>query len=157
MLSGSIDEAGVLVTALRIEPQRGLIHQHVRKADDRIERRTQLVAHRREKPGFRSVGAFGLGTSLFKSLHLPLTLCNITKHGNDFAATAGLDRRLLQRSASHLDPYELRSWAAVCIKRFTPYTEFGGTAFAQRCSVTEGGQIGRAIGNMDAAEQALSV
>ena len=53
----------------------GLLHQHLAVADDRVERRAQLVAHVGEELALRLVGAVGLvprllelGLALFSSV-----------------------------------------------------------------------------------------
>ena len=153
-MPGVIDEAGVFLAAVSIEAQRRLFHQHVREADDRIERRAQFVAHRGKEPAFRRVGAFGFGARVLKRLLLALALRHIAKHGNDFAAAAGLDRGLLQGPATHFDPDELHRGLA-SVRTIASDTEFDRTALAERRGIAERAQVGGSIGDVNAAEQTL--
>ena len=142
-----------------VEHQRRLFLQHVREADDGVERRAQFVAHGGEETALGGVGAFGLGARVLERLLLVLAFRHIAKHGDDLAAfaAAGLDRCLFERPAAHLDPDELSRVAAVGIGTLAPHAELDGAALSYRRRIAQCAQISGPVGDVDAAEQALAV
>ena len=88
------------------------VGQHFGEADDGIERRAQLVAHGGEEAALGGVGALGLGARLLERLLLRLALGDVAHDRDDLALVPRRRRRLVERTAAHLDPDELRARAA---------------------------------------------
>src|SRR5271155_5003441 len=79
---------------------------------------------------------------------------HIAKHGNDFAAAAGLDRGLLQGPAAHFDPDELHCRMA-SVRALAPDTELDRPALAECRGIAKRAQVGGTIGDVDTDEQTL--
>ena len=74
------------LAALGVERQRLFLHQHVRKADDSVERRAQFVAHGGKEAALGGVGALRLGVRVQKRLLMPFALGHVAQYGDDLAA-----------------------------------------------------------------------
>ena len=135
------------------------LRQHFRKADDGIERRTQFVAHGGEEAAFGGIGALGLRMRVEQRLLLLLrsvtsrNTATTSRRSRSPASAVGL----FERPAAHLDPDEFHDRTAVGIDAFTPHAEFDRTRFRQSRGIAERVQIGRAVGDMDPVEQAVSM
>ena len=112
MCAGIVDQLGVFLAARAVEPHPLLVHQHVREADDGIERRAQFVAHVGEKFHLRGIGLIGFGARVIERLLLHLTLGDVAHHRDHFGL-AGLAAGALEPAAAHFDPDELLR-GAIC-------------------------------------------
>ena len=158
-MPGPVDEAGIFVAVFGIERQRRFLHQHLRKADDGVERRAQFVAHSGQEAAFGGVGALRLGVRVQKRLLVAFALGDIAQHRNDLATVlpAGIAARLLERPAAHLDPDELRRRAGRRRRRLPAAFGTRLNSFPQSRGIAQCLQIGRAVGDMDPLEKAVSV
>ena len=157
-MPGIVDEAGIFVAALGIEHQRQLFHQHVRKADNGVERRAQFVAHGGEEAALGGIGALGLAARVLQRLLLPLAFRHIAKHGNDFAAViAATSTAACSSGRQRISIQTNSACTAIGVGTLAPDAELDGAALAQGRCIAERGQISGAVGDMDAAEQALPV
>ncbi len=155
-----VDEAGVLRAAPEIEPQRVFFLQHVGEADDGVERRTQFMAHGGEEAALGGVCPLGLGAGVFERQLLAFALGYVAEHCHDFAPALTRKlraRRPLERPAAHFDPDELHGGGAAGVGCLAPNAKLDGAVLTQRRGIAERRQIRRAIGHVNAVEQAVRV
>ena len=108
MGAGIVDEAGVFSSPIGIETQLRIVEQHLRKSNDDVERRPQLMAHGREEAAFRGIGSIGFHTCLFERPFLNFALADIA-HDRDNLARVGAGRiagRSIEQATPHFDPNE---------------------------------------------------
>jgi hypothetical protein len=92
------------------------------------------------------VGALGFRARVFERPLLFLALGDVAHHRDDLAfhALAGLGDRLIERTATHLDPDELRTGLRSA-GGIAANAEFDRLRVGLRCGISERGQIGRAV------------
>ena len=148
-----IDQPRILELARGIELER-LVGQHVGEADDGVERRAQLVAHGRDEAALGGAGALGFRARGIDGQLLRLALAHIAQHRDHFALgrlifTGGV----VERPAAHFRPDEAAGMPRIGL---AADAEFERAVFAARGGIGERGEIGRAVGDMDAVEQAMA-
>lgn len=159
MLAGIVDELGIFPALGRAQHQGLLLRDHLREADDGIQRRPQLVTHGGEEAGLGGIGRFGGATRLLERLLGQLVVGDVAHHGDDFGLTREVSMRILahalvDRPAAHLDPEKIDLTALRTIG-LAPQPELDAAHLAAR-GIGQRGEIGRAIGDMDAVEQAVT-
>ena len=82
-----------------------LVHQHFGKANDRVERRAQFVAHGGEEARLGRVGALGFRARIFKRLFLGLA-SETSRITATTSRSRCRSRPPVERTAAHLDPDE---------------------------------------------------
>ncbi|MGY4235484.1 hypothetical protein ACVIIW_004431 [Bradyrhizobium sp. USDA 4449] len=140
----------------RGEHQGLLLRDHVGEADDGVERRAQLVAHRGEEARLGGIGGFRRAARLVERLLRELAIRDIAHHGDDFGLAREIPTEILiERPAAHLDPDEV-DLATLGAIRLPPQPEFDAAHLAAR-GVRQRREIGRTIGDMDTIEQAMAL
>ncbi len=150
------DQRGVFVPARLIELHHLFVGEHFGKSDDRVERRTQLVAHRGEESALCGVGALGLLARLFDRLPLNLALGHVPDDRDDLSFAALLfvvDR--IERATAHLDPDELCGVVGLT-RGFTADAELNRAADPARGGIGERSHIGRPVSDMNVVEQPMT-
>ena len=84
MLAGIVDQLRVFLAPRRVQHQRILLHDHLGEADDRIQRRAQLMAHGGEEARLGGVGGFRGAAREIERLLLHLAVGDVAHHGDDF-------------------------------------------------------------------------
>ena len=84
-------------------------------------------------------------------LLLDLAVGDVAHHGDDL----GLGRSLLERPATHLDPDEIGGMV-LAANGVAPQAELDAARLAAARGIRQRGEIGRAIGDVDAVEQAVA-
>ena len=134
-----------------------LVHQHVRKADDGVERRAQFVAHGGEEAAFGGIGAlrFGMrvGSACCCSLRSVTSRNTATTSRDPVARSAAFRSNGRQRISIQTNS-AVRP--AVGVDAVAANAEFDRTRFAQCRGIAERGEIGRPVGDMDPVEQAVA-
>ena len=103
------------------------------------------------------VGALGLGARVFERLLLLLALGDVAHHRDHLAARrSSLAGRLVERAAAHLDPDEFVAAAGCAAAGIAPHAEFDRAGLAARRGIRQRREIGRAVGDMHAIEQAVA-
>ena len=152
-LPESLMSCAYSLAARRIEAHLLLVHQHLGKADDRIERRAQFVAHGGEETRLGRIGALGFGARLVERLFLMLAIGDVAHHRDHFASIALVGA--VERPAAHLDPDELDRGVRLALRTLDPEFHRLRLALARPHSPSAV-KIGRAIGDMHAIEQAVA-
>ena len=157
MLARLVDELRVVAPARGVELERVLVHQHVREADDGVERRAQLVAHGRKEAALRGVGALRLAARLVDRQLLHLAVGDVAHDRDHLAAraVACVVAREIERTAAHLEPDEARGRAAA-LHAVAAHPELDRAALAARRRVGERRQVGGTVGDVHAVEQAVA-
>ena len=101
-MAGSVDDARVFQALLRIEPAIVLGAQHLGKADDRIERRAQFMAHRRQELALDVVRAQRLGMAALAGFLGGATRRHVAHHADDGGTVRGSGTR--DTAGLHLQP-----------------------------------------------------
>jgi len=83
MLAGIVDQLRVFPPPRRIEHQCVFPHNHLREADDGVERRAKFVTNRGEKAGLGGVRLLGGAARKLKRLLLVLPIGDIAHDGDD--------------------------------------------------------------------------
>ena len=138
MLAGIVDQLGIFLAARRIQHQRLFLNDHLREADDRVQRRAQFVAHGREEARLGGVRLLGGTARQIERLLLDFPVGDVAHHGDDFGLGRhrGL-RSLLERPATHFDPDEIDLTALPALaaaRRIPPETKFDAAASPPRAA-----------------------
>ena len=160
MPTGSVDYFGIVMLARDIEHHTEVIGQHAfpGEADDRVERRAQLVTHgggeKAALGGIKARADPARTISMARSCDFRSLTSRST--ATTSAACQRLTRPLSGSSgrAAHFDPNEMTGVRGVVSlpRRMRKSTE---RAFAEGSGIGERRQIGRAIGYVHAIEQAM--
>ena len=154
MVTGIVDEMRVVVTPFGVDHHRAFLGQHLREADDGVERRAQLVAHGREEAALGLVGPLGLGARVLERCFLFLALGDVAHHRHDLAL-AGRRRSTAWSTARQRISIQTNCEGAGpgSARRTRNSTE---RLSSVRRAIGERSEIGRTIRNMHALEQAMA-
>ena len=131
------------------------LRQHFREADDRVERRAQLVAHGGEEAALGGIGALLLGARDLERLLVASCARSRRAAPRPPRARSALGGLAIERPAAHLDPDEMAGLRLAVAA--AAHAEFDRARFAERRRIGERGEIGRPVGDMHAVEQAVAV
>ena len=115
------------------------------------------MTHRGEEAALGLIGARGLGMRIDLRLLQPLVLGDVAQDRDDFTGVAGVRRCPVERPGAHFDPDEFHNRLAVRIGAVAADPEFDRACFTERRGIAQRGEISRAIDDMDALEQAVTV
>ena len=159
MLPEIVDQLRIFAPPRGVQHQRLFVHDHLGEADDRVQRRAQLMAHGSEETRLCSIRGLGCSARENECLLLQLAVGDVAHDGDnlEFGSVRRMRRRL-EGPATHLDPDEVdRAVRAALDARYLALeAELHAARFTDARGGRQRGEIGRPVGDMNAIEQAMA-
>ncbi|CAA2156431.1 hypothetical protein MBRA_02007 [Methylobacterium brachiatum] len=153
VVAGRADDPGIFPRLIGAEADRAFAGEHLGEADDRVERRAQLVRDVGQEPALDRVGALGLGAGALQLLGVAVMLGHVAGHGHD--GHGRIVGAVLDPVGAHLGMDQAGA-VGTAGGRLDMQAQRQGGGPPGRGDIADRLEEGRPVGDMDPLQQAVA-